>query len=209
MTNRGAFAIGVMVAIGIVLATFSVFFHRSQGARCLDRWGVADANRIRHAAQIEAWKLELAEPSSELPASERPGATATEDRRDSERTVVAGREYSITHRVSLAAARGLVHARHALVVDANYDWSQTDDLAEDQGDDRAAEQPVYSHAILFRDSQAGVKDPPQTILYFDFTRGWVTSDRGRRARLVDKLSQAELAFLERELQRTTPSTPQR
>jgi hypothetical protein len=197
MTNRGAFAIGVMVAIGIVLATFSVFFHRSQGARCLDRWGVADANRIRHAPQIEVWKLTPAESSNEDQSSEPPSGITDSGHSGEDQTIVAGRKYSIMQRVSLASARGLVHARHALVVDANYDWS----LPEEQ----LPENANYSHAILFRGTKSGASDPQQTILYFDFTRGWVTSDRGRHARLVEKLSQAELAFLERELARATPA----
>lgn len=196
MTNRGAFAIGVMVAIGVVLATFSVFFHRSQGARCLDRWGVADANRIRHAAQLEIWRLTPVESSGDKQTSDQQTTNSDSDRSPAGQTAVAGRTYSITQRISMTSARGLVHARHALVVDANYDWSQSED--------QPGNQPVYTHAVLFRDTADKAQDPQQTILYFDFASGWVTSDRERHARLVEKLRQAELAFLERELERATP-----
>lgn len=199
MRNRGALAIGVMVGVGVVLATISVLFHRSQGDQSLELWGVADATRIRHATQIEAWQLVPADEPSEQAGDgsgrETGDNTADKAAEKLAETRIAGQVYKIAQRAPLANARGLVHARHALVVDANYDWSVRPDQLKVT--------PSFTHAIQFRADKPSADGAQETILYFDFASGIVCSDRDRRAKLVEKLNQAEQAFLIRELGLTT------
>jgi hypothetical protein len=191
MWNRGALAIGAMVAVGVVLATFSVFFHRSQGDQSLELWGVAAATRIRHAPQIEAWQLMPAENGAEEATKNAAENAAKKTSESPTETQIAGQVYRIVKRAPLATARGLVHARHALVVDANYDWSAQDNALNNA--------PSFTHAIHFRADKPSADGSQETILYFDFASGIVCSDRDRRAKLVEKLNLAEQAFLNREL----------
>lgn len=170
MLNRGALTIFGILALGIAMASVAVWYQSQMNRRCLDAWGAPNANLIRHAATVEGARL--AGPDRLPPAEESlavPGQTPL----------------GIAARVEMSKARGLVHARHALIVDPNYDDRE---LPTD-----AAE--TWEYAIRFAEPEREV------VLLLD--------PRNRRVRLCppgvdlplrDQTMQAVTALIERELE---------
>lgn len=171
MANRGAWAIAAMFGVGLLLAGGSVLYHSGQGRRCLEFYGADDAATIRHAPTVEAWRLEPQAAAD----------TATTEPSEADRLTVDGQSWRIARRVEIGQARGLVHARHALIVDANYRW------------DEPATGGQWTHAIRF------VRQNAQVVLLFDFATGHVRKlDAPAAATLVPTIAAAEQALLERE-----------
>ena len=180
MRNRGALAIGVMVLIGVVLASLSVWYHAREGRMCLHFWGVAEANLIRHSPKIEVWKLEefevpLVDENSKAPP---PSAVTLK---------IDDAIYKVVRRQTIDEARGLVHARHALIVDANYEW--------EAGAPAAHDKPLrWTHALRFYD------DDNSIVVALSEKHAFVRSlSKPGYARLVPKIAAAEVAFAVREL----------
>ena len=180
MRNRGALAIGVMVLIGVVLASLSVWYHAREGRMCLHFWGVAEANLIRHSPKIEVWKLEefevpLVDENSKAPP---PSAVTLK---------IDDAIYKVARRQTIDEARGLVHARHALIVDANYEW--------EAGEPAAHDKPLrWTHALRFHD------DDNSIVVAISEKHPFVRSlSKPGHARLVPKIAAAEVAFAVREL----------
>ena len=103
--SRGKWAILTMVLLGCVLGGFAVWHHYRQGRRILEFWGSETAMLIRHADQVEVWRLG---PQSDQSSSQ---------------LEVRGQSLAILEQVEISRLRGLVHARHALIIDRNYDLS--------------------------------------------------------------------------------------
>lgn len=103
--SRGKWAILTMVLLGCALGGFAVWHHYQQGRRILEFWGSETAMLIRHADQVEVWRL---------------GPPPDQSRSQLE---VNGQPMAILEQVEISSLRGLVHARHALIIDRNYDWS--------------------------------------------------------------------------------------
>jgi len=111
-----------LIAIAIAAAAFAWWFQFSRGRRALAYWGGADAAVIRHG---ERAALLVIGPE---------GKGAKLD--------IGGAEYEITRVVPLDNAPGFVHARHALIDDASYQW------------DAAPPQSVtWTHALQFEDAR--------------------------------------------------------
>lgn len=87
-----------MLALGVALGVFAIWFQWGQTRRCLAFYGSEAAHRIQVAPRIELWRLEPAG------AAVRPEA----DRR-----------------IDVSRARGLVHLRRGLVEDANFGWPES------------------------------------------------------------------------------------
>ena len=87
---------------------------------------------IRHADQVEVWRLG---PQSDQSSS---------------KLEVRGQSLAILEQVKISRLRGLVHARHALIIDRNYDWSSAP----------AGQTVVWNLALHFRDGEQ------QTTLVF-------------------------------------------
>ncbi|MFO0903416.1 MAG: hypothetical protein U0939_10470 [Pirellulales bacterium] len=178
MANRGAWAIAAMFLVGLVLAGGSVLYHHQKGRRALEFWGAADAELIRHAPEVEL--LELAPLGAEEAAQTQGEA--------SERLTVGDRPFRITRRKSIAQARGLVHARHAFIIDANYDWSAA------RTPPTGSAEPQWSHALVFR------REDRQVTLAFAFDQGLLQQlDSHKTAVLQPTIAAAEKALLLREL----------
>lgn len=174
MANRGAWAIAIMFGIGLALAGGSVVYHSTQGRKCLEFWGSRDGELIRHAKGVEAWLL--------ADAAEEPKVGDA-----SEVITIDSQRRWIKRRLDLGNARGLVHARHALIMDANYDWSR-EVKAED-----AIPASAWTHAIRFSEGKEEV------VLLFDFREHRVRRlDRLPGVSLAPTISAAEQALLERE-----------
>ena len=130
--SRGKWAILTMVLLGCVLGGFAVWHHYRQGRRILEFWGSETAMLIRHADQVEVWRL---------------GPQSDQSRSQLE---VSGQSLAILEQVEISRLRGLVHARHALIIDRNYDWSTAP----------AGQAVVWNLALHFRDGEQ------QTTLVF-------------------------------------------
>lgn len=166
MANRGAWAIAAMFGVGLILAGGSVLYHSGQGRRCLAFYGSEDAAMVRHAPQVEAWRLEP--PTTEA------------DAEGGETIAIDGQPWRIARRIDIRQARGLVHARHALIVDANYRW------------DASASGGRWSNALAFS------RDAARVVLLFDFQNGQVRELEGPATTLVPTIAAAEQALIERE-----------
>ena len=102
--SRGKLAILSMFVLGCFLGGFAVWHHYRQGRRILAIWGPDVATLVRHASRVEVWRL----GPTEGPASPQ--------------LQVDAQPLTVLERVEISRLPGLVHARHALIVDRNYDW---------------------------------------------------------------------------------------
>lgn len=203
-TNRGAWAIGVMVAVGAVLGSVAVWFHYQQSRRAMEFWGAPQALAIRHAPQVELLRLELAVDSGAGDGAangEAVNGNTGDDSAGGEAggeasLVVDGRTFTVVARCDIATARGLVHARHALIVDASFDWSEGSDSVEQETGKRTSEGTAWQYAVRFSG-----EGPTLTVLLDPDSRRIRRLDDDRSIGLVRKIADAEKAFFERELGR--------
>lgn len=92
----GGWIVGGLLALGIAMAVFAVWYQWGQTRRCLAFYGSEAAHRIQAAPRVELWRLEPGE--------------------------AAARPESGDRRPDVSRARGLVHLRRGLVEDANFAW---------------------------------------------------------------------------------------
>lgn len=117
--HRGKLAILLMLLVAIGLGGLSLWVRHRQGKRALEFWGVADAQRIRHATEVELVTLQAGEGiGRHLLLDEQP--------------------FRVIDEGDISAAPGLVHARHSLLVDHNFVWERADECT-----------PRWSFALRF------------------------------------------------------------
>ncbi|MEX2025742.1 MAG: hypothetical protein WEH44_00550, partial [Pirellulaceae bacterium] len=105
--NRGKLVVMLMLLAAVALAAFALWWNVASGRRTLEFWGQeAGARIISPQAAVELLWLEPAASDA-----------------DSERLSIGGRTYAVVQKVEITSARGLVHARHALLEDASIDWA--------------------------------------------------------------------------------------
>jgi hypothetical protein len=107
--TSGKIVIGAIVAVALLLTAIAWWHRFQQGRRALAFWGAENAQLIRHAPEVEL--LELSEDSND--SAERSRVLS-----------IDGRAFSISRRADLSGAAGLVHARHSLIVDQNFQWDE-------------------------------------------------------------------------------------
>jgi hypothetical protein len=134
MPNRGKRITAAIVVVAVCAAGVAWWYGYRQGQRVLTLWGPAAAYRIRLAPRCELLTLEPA--SEDAPAD----------------LVLGTQRWAIRRRVDLSAARGLVHARQALIADSSYRW---DVPPVPPGSAR------WEYALRFQDEQG------ETLLVFD------------------------------------------
>lgn len=129
----------ILTILGLaILATSYAWWHqRQRGQAALDFWGQDIAFATRHAKQVELIKLD---PD---------GGALTEEQT-----------------ISLSEARGLIHARQALIVDASYDWDA----------DLTAVTPKWQYSLRFPADE----DRPACSLWFDLDQGVTGDESGKR-----------------------------
>lgn len=154
--NRGKLAVVAMLMVAVGLAAFALWFNIQRGQRSLAFWGREAAQRIQQARQVELLWL----------------APATEDAADGERLTIGGATYRVTRRQDISQARGLIHARTALLDDHSYVWN------------RQASGGQYELAARF------IADGGATTVAFDFQRRLIAHvEAGREqpaaAKIVD------------------------
>ena len=150
--RRGQLVILVMLLAAMAAAGLAWWHQYRQGVRVLAFWGPDAARRIRLAPQCELWQLTPALSEARSPSD--PGV------------VMDGSGWSLLSQKDISRARGLIHARQALIRDASYDWSAAvPDLP-----------PQWSYGLCFRDGSG------QTLLLFDLASQQVGEpDSGKTA----------------------------
>ena len=113
VSSHSKLLILVIVGLSAVLATFAWWYRWQQGERALSLWGSETAWLIRHAGQVEL--LRLADPA------------AVSESADSEMLLVDGQRRLIQGRKVISKARGIQHARQALIEDASFHWDASRD----------------------------------------------------------------------------------
>ncbi|MFM7206291.1 MAG: hypothetical protein ACKO4T_06460 [Planctomycetaceae bacterium] len=132
-----------LIALAAAAAAFAIWFQWTQTRRCLAFFGPAVARRIQAAPRVEVWILHAGSGQGRITAVSR-------------------------HDVS--AAPGLVHLRHGLVEDANYDWHAPGDGT-----------PAWNVAVAFFDDDAAPR--PAALVAFDVDRGGAMTVVGRPGKI--------------------------
>jgi hypothetical protein len=109
--KRSLWTLGTILGIAVSLASYAVWFHFQQGRRCLRLWGAEAANTIRHAPRVEL--LVFNPPESSGPSDTLAPPHGSLSIIDLERAIDITRQ------------PGLVHARHALIMDSSFEWPDT------------------------------------------------------------------------------------
>lgn len=137
--NRGLpgsrLVLGIL-ALAVGLASFAIWFQWTQTRRCLAFFGPDVAAAIQASPRVEAWRLGPHGSS---------GHMLTRSRAD------------------LSQSRGLVHLRHGLVEDANYDWSAPPRPPRPTA--------AWDVALAFFEADAAT---PRAVLAFDLDGGGMT-----------------------------------
>lgn len=124
-SDAGKLVSVAILTVALAAAAFAWWYQYQHGRRALEYWGAEGAVLIRRAPQVELWRLAPSptQPTGENAAGERILGRILLDQRD------------ITH------ARGLVHARQALISDASYRWNAAP----------APPEPDWDYALRFHD----------------------------------------------------------
>lgn len=183
MTNRGIWTICAIILLGAGMAATAVWYQHRIGRRCLEIWGVEGANLIRHARLVEAFRL--APPAKPHPSDATPAPAPTAARRpaEGETLSVGDQEFAVLDRLDISHARGLVHARYALIVDHHFESRLQD----------GSPPPAWQYALRFQEGDR------QAVLVLDPVHNVVRLfpiDRGQKLRA--ETMRVETAFIERE-----------
>jgi hypothetical protein len=138
--NSGKLLILVILAAALGAAGLAWWHQYQQGRRALTYWGPEGAALIRTAPRVELLNLSL-EP---LPQS------------SGERVF----DRFVTRRQDISKARGLVHARQALISDASFEWGEP-----------ASSDPNWTLALHFSDGGREI------VVAFDLSRRMAQSTR--------------------------------
>ncbi len=141
----------LILALAVVATVFAAWFRWSQGHRALDFWGAERAQQIRFAESIELLWLE----SPLVDAASRRNLSVIGT------LTIDGVKWRVDQRRDITAARGLVHARQALIQDATFVW---DDYA-------LSPESAWTHALVFH--TAGKDDVVLLFDLFEHSAGYV------------------------------------
>ncbi len=119
--DRSKLTIVALFAIGALFGTYSVWFHFQQGHRCLEFWGKTAGNDIQHAPRVEA--IFLAEDSP--PSNESTDGGEISEKK--EPITIDNQTFVVTKRLEITSKSGIIHARHALIMDSSFEWQGTRD----------------------------------------------------------------------------------
>lgn len=109
MEISGKVAILTIGGISLAMASFAVWVHYDRGRRSIEFWERDNAVLIRHASRVEILNLDPVESI------------------DSPTISLDGRDFAATNTIDISQARGLVHARYALIHDMSFQWEQETD----------------------------------------------------------------------------------
>lgn len=168
--NSGKLVILIIAAAAFIAAGGAWWHQRQQGRRVLAYWGAGTALLIRRAEHVTLLTLKPTQTTGEEPPVQS--------------DLLQG--YTIVDRHEISQARGLIHARQALISDPSYIWKST-----------PATNPRWEFALRFND------DNEDTIVAFDLTRGYLQA-KGRNSTL--KLGPTLMNGLRQFFAEQTPSS---
>lgn len=180
--QRGTITILLILAVAVLAATASVFYHYANQRYAQDFWGVQTAALIDKAPTVEVMRLGEADPSlavvEETPSendtekSTEPPAEKQEEPAD-EAPATKALEFNETPWLVLETrdarpAKGISNLRRALVLDTTYNWSDVPPESE----------PVWQYAL-------GVNDGHDwASVLFDFDSRRVGLAGGRKVAIL-------------------------
>lgn len=141
---RGSFVILLMCFVALGLSIFAAWFRHNAGDAALRFWGKEAGLRIRSAEIVKL--LEIVEPAS----------GEVDNKQCME---IEGKKFAVTASKDITSARGLIHARHALLEDASLDEAAKP----------AASQVNRWHRVIEFVSKDGAK----TSVAIDLDTGWL------------------------------------
>jgi hypothetical protein len=160
--NSGKLVILLILGAALAAAGFAWWRQYEQGRRALAYWGAEGARLIRTAPEVELRRLREAA--------------------DEEVSPIQPRSRDVSH------ARGLVHARQALISDASYLWNE-----------QSAAAPEWEYDLVFRDGSDEIG------VHLDVTGAWAAPRRGRPpVRMSPRLAAGLDRFLKEQLTQAPP-----
>jgi hypothetical protein len=121
MSKHGPVVIVAILFVALAMSAFAWWYRAQQSRRAMAFWGAEFAWVILRGEQVEVARLEragdVAEDASSLDVT--PIADGTHA---SETVTIQGQRFLVRETKVISGSPGLVHARHALVEDASYDW---------------------------------------------------------------------------------------
>ncbi len=168
--QRGTITILLILAVAVLAATASVFYHYANQRYAQEFWGVQTAALIDKAPTVEVMRLGEADPSRAVtddePSENENGNTAEapaekQEQPADEAPAAKALEFNDTAWLVLetrnaAPAKGISNLRRALVLDTTYNWS---DLPPESD-------PVWQYALGVNDG----RDWASVLFDFDSRR---------------------------------------
>lgn len=175
-TISGKTAIVTVALVSVGLACFAWWFRYQQGNAAIEFWSADAAQRIRHARQVELLQL--------TPTSARANDASAQKTKIGELAAISidGESYAITRRLNVSRAPGLVHARHSLIVDRNFEWTSA-----------GKPPPIWDFAIRFSDGRR------HTTVLLDYeTRAIKALGGERTVRLSERIVEGMRDYADRQ-----------
>ncbi|HEV3137700.1 MAG TPA: hypothetical protein VGZ26_07340 [Pirellulales bacterium] len=152
-----------MVALAVVAALFSTWYHYQHAHRSRAFWGTSMAVLIAQAPEVEALRLGTGqEGSSQHQAAQAESHTV-------QPIEYGGRSWNVLSGKEALKAPGMSNVRRALVLDTTFDWTSPP----------SERQPNWQYALEFADERHWA-----TVL-FDFDSRQVALGGGEKAALLD------------------------
>jgi len=180
-----------MLAVGLLLALFAVWFQWRQTRRCLDFYGPLAARHIQSAPRVELWELD-GRPDT---PGRRIDITSARGLVHLRRGLVEDANFTWPALLG-PATLGPATLGPATLGPATLGPATDDAIAgrEPRADDAAAGGPAWDVALAFFESDAATE--PGTLLLIDFAR---SPDRGGRLAVAGRPEAAGLGRLQRGL----------
>lgn len=164
MNYRGKLVILLIFVTATAMGGFAWWHQFQGGRRCVEFWGTRTIYLIQYASRAVVLDLMPAERAASLDLPP-----------EAERLSFSGMDLVVSNDFDVSQARGLIHARHALVDDASFEA------------DPAADDCPATWEFAFRFTQAG----EQVTVLFDPQCRWIGWLEGnRRMRLRPQLANA-------------------
>jgi hypothetical protein len=168
--RSGQLVIVFILSVALAAAVFAWSYQYQQGRCALAYWGGDGAQLIRAAPRVEL--LVLGRKGGEQDA---PG-----HRHNHERAF----DRAIIEKAEISDARGLVHARQALLSDASY-----------KSEERSAGEPEWHYALRFH------AERQELLIAFDLNGGYVQSSKAAMPlRVGETLAEGLRRFFQEQLE---------
>ena len=115
--QRGQIVIVLIVGVAVAMAGYTCWHHYRKGYQALQFWGQQSATLIRHAPQVELLKLSGNRQADDEVSLGKAASQSV--------LRIGEQDVPVLQRDDISTMRGLVHARHTLIVDRNFDWQQS------------------------------------------------------------------------------------